>query len=100
MEKNLTIKVDDRLIDLINKVEDDLRENPENLWHFPISWAFSETGDYANGLGSGIEYGCSIGVGKNGEWQSVYWRELGKYDHDNWQQHKFDTDYEAPEEDN
>jgi hypothetical protein len=99
MEKNLVIKVDDRLIDLINKIEEDLRnENPENSWHFPISWAFDEMGVYASGIGTGIEYGCSIGEGKNGEWQSVFWREVGKHDNDNWEQHKFDTDYEAPEE--
>ena len=95
MEKNLVIRVDDRLIDLINRVEADLREQPDSEWHFPISWCFDDAGIYANGQGIGIEFGCSVGENKNGEWVSVYWREVGKHDNDNWQQHKFDVDYEG-----
>lgn len=96
MEKGIVITVDDRLVDLINKVEAKLiDDDPEGAsWHFPINWCFDEMGVYATGLGNGIEFGCSVGEGKRGEWQSVYWREVGKHDNDNWEIHPFDTDYE------
>jgi hypothetical protein len=99
MEKGLTITVDDRLIDLINAVEQKLRDDKgsEADWHFPISWCFDEMGLFANGQGTGIEFGCSVGEGRGREWVSVYWREVGKYDNDNWQQHPLDDDYEEPE---
>jgi hypothetical protein len=99
MEKELVIKVDDRLIDLINAVEQKLRDDKgsEAQWHFPISWCFDEMGLYANGQGTGIEFGCSVGEGRGREWVSVYWREVGKYDNDNWMVHPLDDDYEEPE---
>lgn len=92
----MIIKVDQRLLDLIKKIEDKLREDSSDYpdYHFPIGWAYAEDGMYANGLGNGIEFNASIYESKNGTFQSVYVREVGKYDNDNWETHPFDSDYE------
>ena len=94
MEKNLTIKVDDRLIDLINEVEKDLSSG-ENAWRLPILWSFGETGISANGWGNYIEFDLAVGESPRGEWKSVVFREIGKHDNENWETHPLDSDYEV-----
>lgn len=96
MEYGYTVTPCNELIDLINKVEDKIKADGED-WRFPINWAF--TNDWqANGLGEYIEFGVSVGSKPDGSaWQSVYWREIGKHDNDNWEQHPLDDEYEEPE---
>lgn len=98
MEKNLVITVDDRLIDLINRIEDKVVADG-NTWQLPIHWCFDETGVMATGFGIGVEFGCSVGTSvKTGEdWVSVSVHEVHRHEYDNWRQHPFDCDYEEPE---
>ena len=98
MEKNVVITVDDRLIDLINRVEQKIVDDG-NTWQLPVYWSFNADGLGATGLGYGVEFGCSVGTNsKTGvDWDSVYFREVGKHDNDNWEVHPFDADYEEPE---
>lgn len=92
MEKNLTIKVDNQIISLINRIQKWEFENyPDkgnwNHW----SWCFGETGTMATGIGLYVEYDISIGS----SWVTVLRRDVGKHDNDNWETHPFDSEFEG-----
>lgn len=91
MEKNLTIKVDNQIIGLINRIQAWEEENypDKGTWNH-WAWSFGETGTSADGIGLYVEYSVSIGP----SWVSVVRRDIGKYDNDNWTVHPFDTEYE------
>jgi hypothetical protein len=98
MEKNVVITVDDRLIDLINRVEQKIVDDG-NTWQLPVSWCFDTSGIGASGFGIGIEFGCSVGtsVRTGKDWVSVSVRDVHRHEYDNWTIHPFDDDYEEPE---
>ena len=95
LEKGLVVLVDDRLIDLINRIHQKIVDDGKS-WQLPIYWSFGHDGIYANGYGNGIEFGASVGTNpKTGiVWDSVTFREIGRHDNDDWEVHPLDHDYE------
>ncbi len=70
-----------------------------------IAWAFFpqeaigsenvQPSQGACGFTSRREYNVSTWRRENGSWGVAgYWREVGRYDNDNWETHKVDDDYE------
>jgi hypothetical protein len=91
MEKNLTIKVDNQIVSLVNRIQKWEFENyPDKGDWSHWQWYFDESGTMATGFGLYVEYSVSIGA----SWVSVIRRNVGKYDNDNWVTHPFDTEYE------
>jgi hypothetical protein len=96
MEMKLVVMPE--LLDLISKVE---AEGIGGV-KFDTNWAFFPKYDGVEVVGQG-----AMGFAGNYEWDvsvrswsdgrlffGAYWRTKGKYDDDNWETHKCDSDYE------
>lgn len=90
------------LLDLISKVEGEGVGGVKFLTHwafFPKQSENGLAGQGAMGFAGAYEWDVSVRVYEDGRmFHSAYWRVKGKYDDDNWETHKCDSDYEGEEE--
>jgi hypothetical protein len=89
------------LLDLISKVEAEGVGGVKFLTHwayFPKQSSPDVMGQGAMGFAGAYEWDVSVRVYEDGRmFYGAYWRVKDKYDDDNWETHKMDSDYEEAE---
>lgn len=97
MEMKLVVMPE--LLDLIKKVEEEGVGGVKFLTHwafFPKQSSPEVAIQGAMGYAGVYEWDVSVRFYSDGRmFYSAYWRAKGKYDDDNWETHKMDSDYEG-----